>query len=329
MAGSAVYGDVSAEVRALTGSRARIVWVQHTGDGADIFAHGDSLRLMGLDTDDGRGEREILPATGAYHKPLITPSGKQIVFSSFPAQIVYVVAWDGSGLREFVHGIAAAVWQDPRTRVEWVYVQTGKEAGVEARNNPIWRYRLDDPKVGELVWDKTPTNPEGFQVSRDGTRAVSLFPWPHFGVANLPNGSVTELGQGCCASLAPGGADLAFHLLGDHRHLMMYALDTGMMWKVELDQAPGVDGFESYHPTWSNTIRIMSMCGPFRGSGGVTAEIYVGRFDANMRTIESWVRVTHNEKGDFYPDVWIEPDSTPPGRLTLSGNLTRGAPSLH
>src|SRR5687768_2077261 len=62
-----------AEVHALTGAPARAVWVQ--GDGTDPRAAGDQLILMGLDTQDGRGERVLLPERRSYVKPMITPGG--------------------------------------------------------------------------------------------------------------------------------------------------------------------------------------------------------------------------------------------------------------
>jgi hypothetical protein len=68
----------AAEVHALTGAHTRIVWVQ--GDGSDPYAMGNQLVLMGLDTDDGRGERVILAERGSYVKPLLTPRGDRVVY---------------------------------------------------------------------------------------------------------------------------------------------------------------------------------------------------------------------------------------------------------
>jgi hypothetical protein len=316
--------SVAQQIRAVTGARTRVVWVQHTGDGTDIFAHGANLRLLGLDSDDGRGERELVPGEGSFHKPLITPDGDHVIFTNFATQSAYIVKWDGSGLRELVRGVAAGVWKDPATNQQWVYAQVGDEVGPSARNNPIWRFRIDKPEIRELVWNKTPVNPEGFQISHDGRQVVSLFPWPHFGVATLPNEAVSELGQGCCASLAADTGNLAFHLLGDHRHLMVYSLKGEDRWKVPVNRAPGVDGFEIYHPKWSNLSRYMVMCGPFKGKGGITAEIYLGRFDPTLHSIEEWVRVTTNDQGDFYPDVWVEPVQPKVLRFTLDGSPSMG-----
>ena len=65
----------SADVHALTGAPTRVVWVQ--GDGTDPFAAGRNLVLMGLDTEDGKGERVVLGERGSYveapHHPLRHP----------------------------------------------------------------------------------------------------------------------------------------------------------------------------------------------------------------------------------------------------------------
>lgn len=316
---AASAADPSAEIRALTGARTRLVWVQHAGDGTDIFCKGDSLRLMGLDTDDGRGQRQIVAGESNFHKPLITPTGNQVVFSNVISQTVYVVNWDGTGLRELAHGIAAGLWRDPLTGHEWVYAQTGPESGKNFRNNPIRRYRLDDPRVNELVWDRTPANPDGFQISPDGRRVCSMFPWPRVGVATLPNEGLMDLGQGCCPSLAPDSGNFMFYLLGDHRHIMLHRLEGQAKWKVPIHTAPGVDGFEIYHPKWSNQMRFIALTGPYCGQGGITADVFIGRFDETFTGIEAWVRVTANSLGDFFPDVWVEPQPAPQVRLNLGG----------
>ena len=84
---------------------------------------------------------------------------------------------------------------------------------------------------------------------------------------------------------------------------------------MNINGAPGIDGYEVYHPRWSNHPRIMAMTGPYKvgsgsnriAGGGREVEIYVGRFNANFTAIESWWRVTNNDRGDFFPDVWLSP----------------------
>ena len=114
------YGesDISQEVYAIPhtdiyNARTRVVWVQDMGDGSDVDTRGGNLRLLGLDTGDGRGERVILGSLGNYSKPLITPRGDRVVYTDRIRKKVYVVNWDGSGLRELFGGFGLALWRDP------------------------------------------------------------------------------------------------------------------------------------------------------------------------------------------------------------------------
>ncbi len=107
----------------LTSAHTRVVWVQ--GDGSDPYAMSNQLTLMGFDSDDGRGERAILAEKGSYVKPLLTPRGDRVVYSTHPElgdPSVFVVGFDGTGQRRFDRGIALSVWEDPRDGGEWVYI---------------------------------------------------------------------------------------------------------------------------------------------------------------------------------------------------------------
>ena len=48
--------------------------------------------LMGLDTEDGKGERAIVAERGNYTKPLITPSGARVVYSTNSSAVA--LAWN-------------------------------------------------------------------------------------------------------------------------------------------------------------------------------------------------------------------------------------------
>jgi len=71
------------------------------------------------------------------------------------------------------------------------------------------------------------------------------------------------------------------------------------------------------------------MSGPYRSyhdrrsGAGRRAEIYLGRFDAAFSRVEQWLQVTHNNRGDFYPDVWVEAGDGPP---TLDGVVILNPP---
>ncbi len=298
-------GDPSAEIRALTQAPARIVWRQETD------AAGAQFRLLGFDTEDGRGERVILPAPAAYSRPLLTPRGDRIIFSDETTNGIFVVNWDGSGLRRLGNGFAVAAWRDPASGVEWIYGGAWEtNSGALA---PIQRAPVDQPGRIETVWSRTLVHADNFQLAADGRRAGGVFPWPHCGLADLPDGGWRKYGDGCWPSLAPENANLFWIFDGAHRNLTLCRTDAEERWTVNVSHAPGINGFEVYHPRWSNCARIMCLTGPYKlGSGenriragGPEVEIYLGRFDEKFRAIESWVRVTRNARADFYPDVWI------------------------
>lgn len=297
-----------AGVGTLAGAHTRLVWVQDLGKGGDTFAKGKKLRLMGYDSKDGKGARAILEGPGSFSKPLLTADGKRVVYSDRHAGKVYVVNFDGSGRKELADGYAADVWRDPDTGHDWVYVQ---DPG--GKRKPIRRFRLDRPGKRELVWDRTPATLDNFQLSADGTRAGGLFPWSNAGVAKLPNGGWKRLGRGCWTSLSPDNSYLFWVFDGPHRNVYVTDTVNGRKWKVDIHKAPGIDGFEVYHPRWTNHVRYIVMTGPYKvgggrnriGGGGKAVEVYLGRFSPDLQRIEKWARVTDNKRGDFFPDAWI------------------------
>jgi hypothetical protein len=316
-AGVAV-GAPSEQIRALTGARTRLVWVQDQEDQGDFVSIRNQTKVMGLDTDDGRGEREVWAEAGYFTKPLITPKGDRVVFSDFKAAQVHVVNWDGTGHKVLRDGCAMEVWLDPANGIEWVYVQTGPLKDKEFEKNPVWRYQLDNPAAAELVWDKTAVSWHGnFQLSADGTKASGLFPWPQTGLAELPNKSWKKLGSGCWTALAPDDSYLCWKFDGQHRNVRIMGPGDLMGRKVNVNNAPGIDGHEVYHPRWTSHARFVIATGPYikrgpngekMGPAGPFVEVYLGRFDSDFTSMDAWVKVTRNDKGDFFPDAWIAAD---------------------
>ena len=92
---------------------------------------------MAFDTDDGRGERAILAERGSYIKPLLIGGGQRVLFTrrqTSAADIgVYVVGWDGSGLRKLADGAALAVWQEPGSGRDWLYLGTQNSDALARR----------------------------------------------------------------------------------------------------------------------------------------------------------------------------------------------------
>lgn len=314
LAGSA---HAAAGLEEFTGAHARIVWVQDLSESSsDTMARGKQLRLMGYDSRDGRGERVIIAGPGSYAKPLLTRDGSRVVVSSRHENSFIIVNWDGSGKRRVHDGYAIHVWQDPAGGAPWVYyLSRSRKSGERHVDVPVRRRRLDGEPEDQLVWDATPITPDNFQVSRDGRHCAGLFPWPNAGLAALPNGRWQKFSKGCWTSLAPDDSLIAWAFDGQHRNIYLHTRG-GTKWRVPIAVAPGIDGYEVYHPRWSNHVRFMVMTGPYLGEGGKpggnriraggrNVEIYIGRFGSDYRSMEAWHKLTRNRVGDFYPDMWL------------------------
>jgi hypothetical protein len=312
----AVADAPGGEIRALTGAHTRVVWVQ--GDGTDPETEGDQLVLMGLDSDDGKGERVILGARRSYVKPRLTADGRRIVFSSRilpgPPEI-FVVNWDGTGFRKLADGFALALWQNPADDRDWVYAGSENTRYDFAK---VTRFPIDAPGERELVWDATLVSMEGFAVTPDGRQAGGMFPWPHAGIADLSKKTWKKLGEGCWTSLTSARGPLFWYFDGAHRNVTLVDVATGSRWAVNITGAPGFDGAEASHPRWTNHPRFLTLSGPYNlggdnqvRSGGRQVEIYLGRFADDFSKVEAWSRVTNNSGGDSHPDVWIDLRGSP------------------
>jgi len=313
---SAAPDDVEGEVRGLTGTHTKAVWVQ--SDGTDPRAQGEQLVLMGFDSDDAQGERVLLGERGSYVKPLLTPRGTRVVFSTRavpgPPE-VFIVDWDGRNLRKLADGVALTTWENPLDETEWLYLGTDNKGYDSAT---VVRFPLDDPQAREVVWNKALVAFDTFQVSADGRHAGGLFPWPYAGVATLPNGRLTRLGEGCWTALTTARGPLVWYFDGAHRNLTMVDVGSDTRWMVNINDAPGFEGAEVFHPRWTNHPRFLTISGPYNQggpnqarTGGAQAEVYLGRFSADFTRVEAWARVTENSGGDSYPDVWIDARRSP------------------
>lgn len=318
MAACSGGGTTGSPLEQFAGTHTKAVWVQ--SDGTDPFALGTNLLLMGVDSPEGQ-ERRILAERGSYMKPMITPDGGRIVFSRGHAAAggpeIFVVNWDGSGLASLGKGFAVSLWEDPADSTAWVYA--GRDAAKDSYDFPvIERFRIDRPSAREVVWNKTLVSADTFQVSPDGRHAGGLFPWPEAGVAELPNGNLEKLGDGCWTALASVRGPVMWYFDGAHRNLTMVDIRTERRWMVNINGVPGFGNDEVYHPRWTNHPRFMVMSGPYNlggdnqvRSGGTQTEVYLGRFSEDYSRIEAWHRITNNEGADSYPDVWIDRSDSP------------------
>ncbi|NOX99410.1 MAG: LamG domain-containing protein [Verrucomicrobia bacterium] len=312
---------VSKKIEAVTGNHSKLAWYQYQGKTADTLGNGSQLQLWGIDTRDGLGVRVILEKKSSYVRPLISPDGKWIIYTNKHTEridgkkvskpVVHRVDWKGAQVEELGKGYAVDIWEDPKTKVAWVYVAhlipTNRSSMFADK---LERFQLDDPKKRELVWDKTKISVDSIQLSKDGKRASCLFPWPDVGVIDLEKKEHWRNQHGCWPSLAPDNSYTAWVFDGSHKSVHLFADRGKKLSVVNINDGPGMDGHEMFHPRWANHPRFITVTGPYKGpsigKSGKNAEVYIGEFDTGMTSIKNWVQVTDNKKGDHYPDLWIK-----------------------
>ena len=190
---------VAATIEKLTGARTKFVWVRSVvaGKGDVDACSGDFYQLMVFDTHEAK-ERVLLPGPASCANPLITGDGAHVVYSRLGgAGKVCAVDWGGTNRKELVDGFAVALWRDPASGVQWIYVGNNyAQNDYRDRNQAtagITRYRLDDPSVKELVWNKTHVEQRAF-LSGDGKRmgrAASRGPTRAWPTSRAARGSIT------------------------------------------------------------------------------------------------------------------------------------------
>ncbi|MGK0189127.1 MAG: hypothetical protein ACI9R3_004944 [Verrucomicrobiales bacterium] len=322
--------DLHRQVEKLTGgAQTKIVWEWHQGRGStDTYSVGRKHVLAGMDTRDGLGARVILAEEGNYSRPMISPDGDWIVYTDKNAKrneksglkkyspVIYRLDWDGNNVTELGNGFAVDVWQDPESKVQWVYAIRDLESSAAAAiaGKHLYRFQLDDPSQSEVIWDKRYLSPDNFQLSRLGDKVGALLPWPEAGVLDLKTNEVVKTENGCWTSTAPDESGVTWVFDGAHRNLRMFMPDGERSWSVNLSKIDVVGGHEVYHPRWSNHAKYFAITGPYikakKGQnviskGGEDAEIILCKFNANYDQVEASLRLTTNKTGDFFPDLWV------------------------
>lgn len=303
------------ELEAFTGAHTRVVWVQDQGDGSDSFAAGDNLKVLGYDSRDGKGVRQFTSEVSNYYKPILSPDGQWILVSDRVKHKIFKINFVSGKVKEFAEGVAVDVWQDPKNEKTWVYAFAGDgDENLKLTKKPLVRYRLDKPKKKELIWNKTPLSWSNLDLSLDGQMIGGLFPWPKASVLDVDNGKLTRIGKGCWTSLSPDNNKILWIFDGAHRNLGFTDIRTGAKWTTTINGAPGIEGYEVYHPRWSNHFNYFAMTGPYKEGeggnkirgGGKKVELYFGKLANDLKTVSSWYQLTSNDLADFYPDLWIE-----------------------
>ena len=164
---AAQTGDPAKQIRQLTGAETRIVWLrnkQWETDKPNVDG-GVGFSIMAFDTG-GKGERELVPV-GEIYNPLISTSGRQVIYSAKTdgKLQIHCVDWDGANRRVLGEGFAQWLWRDPATGIEWVFASNDNSGGQF-----VDRFQLDKPKTRESIYKGPVAN--RFSLSADGTRAV-------------------------------------------------------------------------------------------------------------------------------------------------------------
>ena len=314
--------STAAAIRKLTGAPTRFVWSQ-SSRGHHSVGPKDLVRLMAFDTEDGFGERLLLPDEAAYAKPLFTPDGLAVVFTDRKKRTIFRIDWDGTHLTDLGPGYATDVWRDPATGRDWVYFRGGD--GV--KSDAILRRPMDGGGKDQVVWDHTENGHQvmpWFQLSADGLRFSDAFPWPRCGTGDLTGDDWEQLATGCWPGIAPDNSYRSFVFAGSHTEVTMFESGGARPRKIDLSKVPGREGRKLYFPRWSNDVRFLTVSSP---EDDPKAELYVGKFDPQWDRVESWVQVTHNQRADIFGDAWIRPDKGPaPGSVAVSGTPIRARP---
>ena len=327
------------ELETVTGGHTRVVWMWHQAkkkDGTysnDTYANGNSHLLMGLDSRDGLGVRKLIDKKGNWARPIFSPDGDTVVYTDknvtrkngvkhFEPEI-FAIPWGGplSEARRIGKGHAVDVWEDPEDGTVYVYAIDNLRDTSHAvtGGSRLQRYRLDGKKgefkYGREILLEEEITLDNFQLTRDGLNASGQFPWPVGGVIDLETGDWTKRAQGCWTSTAPDNSGVIWVFDGAHRNARMSGPQGIKHWKTPINSHPDFRGLEVYHPRWSNDPRILAVTGPYGSKevggnqiskGGNEAEIFVGRFSDDLRGVEAWAKLTDNDTGDYYPDVWVE-----------------------
>jgi len=302
---------VAAAIEKLTGARTKIVWVRSVVAGKGHVDADDGIfyQLMVFDTHEAK-ERVLLPGPASCAYPWITGDGAHVVFTLLGgAGKVCVVDWDGTNRKELSDGFALALWRDPASGVQWIYVGNNyAQNDYRDRNHAtagITRYRLDNPSVKELVWNKTYILEQRVSLSGDGKRLGSGFPWPHQGVADLASGTWKKYGQGCNSSIAPDTSYRFFHMNGNHIDITMYDDGGANPRVIPVNCKPG--GM-FWSPKWTSHVRFLAVAGPFAAGFNYApgSNIHIGRFDEAFAKVEAWAQVSDGPVRDTHGYAWIE-----------------------
>lgn len=325
LAAAAALADLRSDILSLThGLRVKMVWAKDSS-------------LVCFDTDEGKIRTLLIKKdVNILAYPLISADGRKVIFAS-NANRICMLDWTDSNktaYREICDGICPeASWRDTATGRIWVFYS--QKLGSDKRYSYFRRFRLDDPSVDELVWDKTNADVP-FSLSADGKYGACQFPWPYTGIAEfqyrsdgsiIPNGTYLMANKnGCNSNILPDNSYRMFHVnLGtiswkgvnyaNHHGIWMY--DSLLKGQREpytfIPLSIGIKPFSRVRIT--NHPRYFAYYGPEEE----IQDVYVARFDSAYSSIDGTVRLTDTpDSNDAGPYAWLLIDDMVPDPDTVS-----------
>jgi hypothetical protein len=290
----------------------RAVWVQQISGEPDARAGGTEFRLMAREFP---GEQRVLLAGPAnFSRPLLSVDGKTVYYTdrkAAPGETgtayapeIYAVPFAGGERRRLDSGMAVAVWRDSDGG-EFIYalssLQTSRRPGLTGEM--LVRFRADTPADREIMWTESALGVDNFQLSRDGTRAAGLFPWPQAGLADMNERTFAPLAQGSFPALAADDSYAMGVLDGDRRRLRIFVPGVEPGWDLLPAQSLPAQGGEVNHLRWTNDPLHITFSGP--ALRGEAPDVFVARMRPDLRTIEEAQALSSDPAPDYYPDVWI------------------------
>lgn len=314
-AAAAAEDSPAAAIRKLTGADTRLVWLRGTNGRGRAFGPaggGDRFyTIVALDTDENGGkERGLVPEAGSWSMPMITPTGRQVVWSDGDKN-VWIADWSGQNRRVVMQADTVVGVAENPVGVEWVYVAEGKNPNGEGYLT-IARHRLDKPQVREVVWSNTPAIGQwGF--TRDGKYGASRFPANVASVA-LPNGEMQIVSDyGCTPCLSNDLKNVIHMITVTHNGFHLYNRDRSNHRTIYFDQGPPGKGEGRGEFYWTAYVhydpRFITFSGPFIDLGSDhPGQLWFCMLDQDSTKIVEWIPVSDAKVLNTAACGWIDPE---------------------
>ncbi|MBD3243590.1 MAG: hypothetical protein GF331_23575, partial [Chitinivibrionales bacterium] len=290
------------DLRALTGGRQmKIAWLREVHNTNKFLGWGE-YSLRAYDTRDGI-DRDVLGTTSRMWRVKLSPDGLLIGYDT--QYDTYVVQWDGQGNRKLLGGAQmGCFWYDQNQGTRYAFCYKG---------NSVVRVDIDNTASQQTVYSGEVYT--GYlSISADGSRLGGEWPRCRHGIVDVNSGALTRFWDDeCWSTITPDNTYRFLVFASNHRKWKVFGGPYNVSHELILNEAPGIGGYEVYHPRFAvNDPTIISVTGPYNnGLGGDAsmAEVLVGKADAGLTQIQTWVYLTDNGVPDYHPSVWVSSDA--------------------